>query len=144
MGRKSKLKQQKIKQQENQIPAIKAFMHEWQHKPQMLWPSQPEKTQIELWNVMLQLCCKAQKNQKEKGEGYFCVHFQANSDTFTYHWEALSKNPELAANFKEIEKDNSSDLNHFWICINDEEGIIPNQCFQMRFFCELASYGCLE
>jgi len=109
---------------------------QWLNSPQRLWPELSDEAQDEMWNLQLELCCQVERFRLTRGEGFFCIH--PDSVGYSYHWVSANETSQQWAAMEAIDKANSSSLSHFWACIN-AGGIIPPQCYQMRFPCELTA-----
>jgi hypothetical protein len=109
---------------------------QWLKSPQRWWPLLSDEAQDEMWSLQLLLCCQVERFRQTKGEGYFCIH--PDSLGYSYHWVSANETPEQWADMEAIAKANESSFSHFWVCINPG-GIIPPQCYQMRFPCEVAA-----
>ncbi len=116
--------------------SVREAKEQWLKSPQRLWPELSGSAQDEMWSLQLSLCCQVERFRQTKGEGYFCIH--PDSLGYSYHWVTANETPEAWANMEAVARAAESRFSHFWVRIN-AGGIIPPQCYQMRFPCELAA-----
>ncbi len=116
--------------------SVREAKEQWLKSPQRLWPELSDSAQDEMWGLQLSLCCQVERFRQTKGEGYFCIH--PDSLGYSYHWVTSNETPEAWASMESVARAAPSKFSHFWVRIN-AGGIIPPQCYQMRFPCELAA-----